>query len=956
MVQEPQFGLLGPLLVRRDDMVVPVAAGKQRVLVAALLLNQGSAMTPEELAEMLWPSGPPPSSQVTVRNYVKRLRRALGDSGRTLLTTQADGYLLRVPADCLDTSRFEAMIAQARQALRAGQHAQAAVGLRAALSLWRGRPLADVPCDHLVVQHVPRLEELRLQAVEGRIEADLHCGRQADVITELRALAGAEPLRERLHWLLMLALYREGRQADALAAFRNARRMLIDEIGVEPGAELRQLHERILAADPVPAEGMTIRPAAAPGPPVIPRQLPAALAHFIGREPELNRLDAMTSDTGGAAGTALIAVISGTAGTGKTVLAIQWAHRVASRFPDGQLCLNLRGFGPDAAPVSPGEGLGLFLEALQPSVPPPSGLNARMNLYRSLVAGKRLLVVLDNARDADQVRPLLPGSPGSMAVITSRDWLAGLSATDGAQLIKLDILAETEARALIAARVGPVRARREPDAVVEITELCGRLPLALAVAAAKAAARPALPLAQLAAEMQDPRDRLDALDAGDFAASARSVFSWSYACLTASSARMFRLLGLHPGPEAGVNAAASLAAVPARQARGMLDELARSNVVAETAAGRFAMHDLLRAYARERAEAEETAEQRHAATHRMLDYYLHAAHVMSLRLYPPRTPITLASPRPGVLPEDLGTYQQAWVWAEAEYPVLLGMVALAPDGGFPGHAWQLAWALETFLSRRGRWDELGDVQQLALHAARGEGDATGEAHARCGLGWTCVLQGRYDPGRVHLEAAADLFRLLGDASGEARARVRVGNAFWRQGRHAEARQSAEHALELFCACGDRAGQAGALNNIGLLHIQLGAYERGLDCCQQSLTMFCELGYRRGEANALDSLGEAYRRLGRTADAIACFRQSLSAFRELGDQANQAEILTHLAAARQADGNIRAARDCLRRALAILTELKHPDAAQVHAKLRELDPAPPARQHGQRAGDRAIVVP
>jgi DNA-binding SARP family transcriptional activator len=924
MAHGPQFGLLGPLLVCRGGVETHIPPGKQRVVVAALLLSGDQAMTPDELAELLWPSGPPPSGRVTVQNYVKRFRRALGDDERTLITLRADGYVLRVPAESLDASRFEVMTARAREGLRAGQHAQAAADLRAALALWRGRPLADVPCDYLVMRHVPRLEELRLQALEDRIEADLRCGQQAGLITELRALVAAEPLRERLHWLLVLALYREGRRADALAAFRQARRVLVDEIGVEPGAELRQLHERILAGEPVPVMGSS----------VIPHALPVALTHLVGREPELRRLDALASPASGPTEVTVIAAIGGTAGAGKTALATHWAHRVVSQFPDGQLYLNLRGFAPDAAPVSPAEGLGLFIESLQPSAPVPSGLSARVNLYRSLTAGKRLLIVLDNARDAEQVRSLLPGSPGSMVVITSRHWLGGLAVTEGAELIAVDVLGGPAANALIASRVGAARVAAEPDAVTEIVELCGRLPLALAVVAAKAAARPGLPLAKLAAELRDPGGRLDALDAGDPAASARSVLSWSYACLMAPEASMFRLAGMHPGPDAGVNALASLVGVSARRAVAMLGELERINVVTETADGRFTMHDLLRDYAHERAQAEETAEQRHAATARMLDYYLQSAHAMSLRLYPSRHAITLAPSQPGALKEDIDGYQEASAWAEAEYPALLGVITLAAHDGFPAHAWQLAWAWETFLSRRGRWDELGEIQRLGLDAARQGGDPVGQAHATCGLGWTFVLQGEYERGREQLEEAARLFGQLGDASGEARACIRAGNALWRQGRHAEARQSAERALGLFRICGDRAGQAGALNNIGMYHIHLGAYEDGLEHCQQGLAMFRELGYRRGEANVLDSLGEAFHRLGRTTDAIACFQQSLSAFRELGDRFYQAESLTHLAAVRQTDGDARAARDCLRQALAILTELNHPDAARVGARLRD----------------------
>ncbi len=932
---EPRFCLLGPLLVRQDEAVVPIAAGKQRVLLAALLLNPGRATSADELAELLWEAGPPASARDTVHNYVKRLRQALRDTDRTLVTTQPDGYLLRVGADEVDISRFEAMTARARQALRAGRCEQAASGLRGALSLWRGQPLADVPCDFLVVRHAPRLAEMRLQALEGRIEADLLCGRQSEVMIELQALAAAEPLRERLHALLMLALCRDGRRSDALAAFRHARRVLIDEVGVEPGADLQRLHRQILGGDPaLDADSANVR-AGTKVPPVVPRQLPTTVAHFVGRGPELNQLDTMAAAAGGPADAVMIAVIGGTAGVGKTALAVHWAHRAADRFPDGQLYVNLRGFGPGGAPMQSADGLGGFLEALQPGAAIPAGLDARAGLYRSMTAGKRLLVILDNARDADQVRPLLPGSPGSMVLITSRDRLAGLAATEGAPLLTLGVLGEAEARAMVVARAGPMRPAAEPFAVAEITELCGRLPLALAVAAARAAARPALSLAELAAELRDARDRLDALDAGEPAASARAVFSWSYRSLTEPATRMFRLLGLHPSADIGVSAAASLAGVSVGHARGMLDELARAHIAAEPAIGRFGMHDLLRVYARERVQADETQAERQAATRRMLDHYLHAAHAMSQLLNPPRGALPLAPREPGALGEDLRAYQEAWSWAEAEYRVLLEVVPLAAGTGFSRHAWQLAWALETFLSRRGRWHELAHIHRLALGAAAEAGDVTGQAHAHCGIGWTCVFQGGYDDGLRHLHQAARLFRQLGELSGEAQALFRVGQAFWRQGRHLEARRSAQRALDLYRMSGDRFGEAGALNNIGLCDIHLGAYEGGLDSCQRALAVFQELGYRRGEANALDSVGDAYHRLGRIPDALACYQRSLGAFRELGDRYNQAEILTHLAAAHQASGDDHAAGECLEEALAILTELKHRDADEVRARLRGL---------------------
>ena len=944
MALEPQFGLLGPLLVRRGEGTVPIPAGKQRVLLAALLLSPGRALPPDELADLLWEAGPPPSARGTIHNYVKRLRQALDDAGRTLVTTQADGYLLRIPPGEVDMARFEMVLAGARQALHAGRCEQAARELRDALSLWRGQPLADVPCDRLVVRHVPRLEELRWQALEARIEADLLCGRPSDVLPELLALVAAEPLRERLHGLLMLALYCDGRQSDALAAFRRARQVLIDEVGVEPGPGLRRLHQQILDGDP--ALGAAATAAAPPAPLVVPRQLPTAMAHFVGREPELSQLDAAAA--GGHPGAAVIAVLGGTAGVGKTALAVQWAHRAAERFADGQLYVNLRGFGPEDAPMTPAEGLADMVEALRPSARIPGGLDARAGLYRSLTAGKRLLVILDNARDADQVRPLLPGSPGCMALITSRDRLAGLAVTEGALLLTLEVLPEPEARALVVARAGAGRAAAQPRAVAQITRLCGRLPLALAIASARAAARPALPMAELAAELRNASDRLDALDAGEPASSARAVLSWSYGSLSPPAARLFRLLGLHPGPDIGVGAAASLAGVARDRGRRMLGELTRLHIAAEPAAGRFGLHDLLRAYALERAEADETAAERHAAVHRVLDYYLHTAHAMSRVLSAPRDAITPAPPQPGALREDLGGYQQAWSWAEAECPVLLAMVALAADAGFARHAWQLARALDAFLSRRGRWPELAHVQRLALGAARQAGDLTGQAHAHCGIGWTCVSQGSYDDGRGHLREAAELFRQVGDKTGEARACVRAGQAFWREGRLGEACRSAERALELYQAAGDRVGQAGALNNIGLYHLRLGTYERGLEYCRQALAAFRELGHHRGEANALDSLGDGYHRLGRASDAIACYQESLAAFRELGDRNNQAEILTHLAAAYQTSGDAHRARDCLEQALAILTELQHRNVAEVRARIADLA-AGPQRHAAPSAG-------
>jgi hypothetical protein len=391
---------------------------------------------------------------------------------------------------------------------------------------------------------------------------------------------------------------------------------------------------------------------------VVPRQLPVAARHFAGRAGALTVLAGLAAEAGGADGAGramVISVIEGTAGIGKTALAVHFAHQVAGDFPDGQLYVNLRGFDPAGPPMTPGEAVHIFLDALGVRAGQlPASLDAQVGLYRSLLAGRRMLVLLDNARDAGQVRPLLPASPGCLVLVTSRSQLTGLAAAEGAMPLALDLLTGEEAKELLAARLGGDRLAADPAAAQELTGLCARLPLALAIAAARAATQPALPLADLAAELRDAGGRLDALDAGDAAASVRAVFSWSYQQLDAAAARMFRLLGLHPGPAIGTPAAASLAGLPPRPARTVLTELTRAHLLAEPAPGRFAFHDLLRAYAAERAQADEGGTERHAAVHRMLDHYLHTACPAALLIHPTSQTMILAHISLGVMLEEQG--------------------------------------------------------------------------------------------------------------------------------------------------------------------------------------------------------------------------------------------------------------------------------------------------------------
>jgi DNA-binding SARP family transcriptional activator len=651
-----EFGLLGPLTVRRGGAEVPVPAGKQRVVLAALLLNANRSVPLDELAEALWGPRPPASARATMQNYVMRLRKSLGDSR---IATQPGGYLISADPEDLDVSRFETLLGSARAAARDRLWEQAADQARTALTLWRGEPLAGVDSELLALRERPRLAELRLQALETRIDADLNLGQAGEVVGELRHLAGAHPLREHFHGLLMLALYRDGRQGEALAAYQDARRVLIDELGTEPGTELRELHQRILTADPALDAPEIIRPATASRTTAVPRELPCGIRDFTGRETELAALSGLLDQQASedAPPTMVISAIGGTAGVGKTALALHWAHQMTDRFPDGQLYVNLRGYDP-GQPMPATDALAGFLRAFGvPGPDIPAEEDERAARYRSLLAGKRVLVVLDNAGDAGQVRPLLPGTPGCAVMVTSRDALAGLIARDGAARLDLDLLPLADAVSLLRALIGS-RVDADPQAATALATRCCRLPLALRVAAELAAARPQIPLADLSGELADQQQRLDVLDVGgDPRTAVRAVFSWSYRHLDPEAARAFRLAGLHPGADFDPCAVAALTATTAAQSRRLLEVLARGHLVQPTGAGRYGMHDLLRAYAAEQACAIDTGQQRQAALTGLLDYYSHAAAGAMDALHPaerqrrpqppaPARPVPPPPPRP----------------------------------------------------------------------------------------------------------------------------------------------------------------------------------------------------------------------------------------------------------------------------------------------------------------------
>jgi len=543
--------------------------------------------------------------------------------------------------------------------------------------------------------------------------------------------------------------------------------------------------------------------------------------------------------------------------------------------------------------------------------------------------------VLDNARDAAQVRPLLPGGPGCFVLVTSRSRLTSLVASEGASLVTVDLLSEADAGELMARRLDPRRVKDEPEAVGELIELCARLPIAISIAAARAAACPAFPLASLAAELRDAGSRLDALDAGDPGSSVRAVFSWSYEKLGPAAARMFRLLSVYAGPDISLPALASLAGLTRDQARRAVAELTGSHLLAEPAHGRFTCHDLLRAYAADQARDQDDGAERDAARHRLLDHYLHTGHAISRLLDPTLGTISLVPPRPGTLPEAPGDYGQAWAWAEAECQVLLAVASEAAATRYASYSWQILRVLEPFFFRRGLWHELAGAQQAALDAAQRAGDTAGQAHMHRGLGRLRAQLGSFEEGHAHLSRAIAGFRASGDRCDEARAHINMGVAFRAQGRYTDALGQAKQALLLYRAAGHRGGQAGALNNIGMYHIYLGSYQKAVAFCQRALTGFRELGNRSGAACALDSLGYAYHFLGRRTQAIACYRQSLDAFREHGDRLGQADSLVHLGESYQATGNAQDARRAWQSALSILNDLHHPAASQVRTRLMDL---------------------
>jgi len=912
-----EFRLLGPLGVSRDGALVPLGP-KHRTLLAALLLHANQLVTIGQLVDYLWGDRPPASALNLLRGYVSELRKVLGlarspDAPAPALLTLPPGYLLTLTTDQLDLHAFERGLGEARAALERGDAGSAAATLRAAASLWRGEALSDIDSDVLRQREGGRLEELRLAALEERIEAELRLGLHDELIAELTAHTSAHPTRERFRGQLMLALYRAGRQADALEEYRTARRILVGELGIEPGAALRRLEQAILAADPaLDLDQSDDVPA--------PWQVRPDIGDFTGRAKALATVRGLLEQDG-ASTAVVISAIAGKGGVGKTTLAVHVAHQLRDRFPDGQLYVNLQ--GAEAEPVPAGTVLARFLRALgTDDAAIPGDVEERTAAYRARIAGRRLLVVLDNAADEAQVRPLLPASPTCAVLITSRSRLPGL---ESAHALELDVLDDPQAIELFAKIVGPERAFQERAAAEEIVRLCGRLPLALRIAAAKLAAKPHWPLARLAGRLRDEHTRLNELSAGDL--EVRASLALSYDGASASEQRAFRYLGLLPEQDFGSWVLAPILDCPAADADDLIERLVDQQLL-ETAgrdgAGqlRYRFHDLLRTYARERLRAEEPAQARQAALERFLRTYLvlvRTAGALSnpsgFHLYDDAD--VGANVDPALL-ESVQADSIAWFAAEQA-----GMYAAAEQAHAAG-LWQLTWAIthtsDDFFESRPVWEDRLRAVELALDAARRAGHRSAEAISMWQLGVTYSGAGRAAGAMRWLEPCVALFTELGDRRRQAYALRALADLYRAQGRLAEASARLHDCLAAFESLGDLRGVGYTLGSIALIARNEGRTAEAIAGFERCLAIFQEAGDRIIVAEVQRRLGDFHQERGEWRAALDHFGRCLPVFAELGDRENAGFVHRSLGSVRADQAQFDAAHRHLSEALAISTQL------------------------------------
>jgi DNA-binding SARP family transcriptional activator/tetratricopeptide (TPR) repeat protein len=906
-----QVRLLGPVDVVIDGEARAVNGLRRKAVLAVLALHRGEIVSVDRLIDVVWGGDAPTAPVNTLQSNVSYLRGVLGSKASIL--SRRPGYVLELGGDGTDVEVAERLIDLGE---RSSDPRARARHVQAALDLWRGPSLVDVARLTGLAEPAQRLDRLLRRARRLLIESRVALGEHTGVISDLERLAREDEFDEQVHRQLILALYGAGRQAEALAVYDRLRRKLADELGLDPSRALRDLELAVLRQDPA------LDAPASAGPPVdvrpVPAQLPANVHAFTGRTQELSDLDRLLTGAAPQAPAAVISAIAGTAGVGKTALAVRWAHHIRDRFPDGQLYADLRGYDPQL-PMTAGDVLAGFLHALGMAAPEiPLEVDARAAAYRTLLDGRRILVVLDNAASVEQVRPLLPGTSSCLVVVTSRDSLAGLVARHGAHRLEVGLLPPQDAVALLAALIGS-RVEAEPEAAAELAAQCAGLPLALRVAAELAAARPAVPLAKIVAELSDQHRRLDLLDAaGDAGTAVRRVFSWSYAHLPATAARAFRLVSLHPGADLDPYAAAALLDTDRDDAERSLDQLARAHLVQRVGAGRYGMHDLLRVYAAGLAAVADSPAKRHAATTRLLDHYLATAAAAMDQLHPAEAHRRPRIPPPATPVPPMTGLDVARAWLQAESGCLVAAAAHAAAHGWPEHAVRFSTTLFSYL------DAGHSAEALAIHAhardaAAQTDDSAGQALALNGLGAVHWRLGRYRQAGEVWGEALDLFRRSGDREGEARVLANLGIVEDRLGRYASAADHQRQALALFRSLGERMGEARVLTNLGEVEVRRGRYRPAADALQEAVALCRQAGDQYGEAGALTTLGECETRLRRHGPAAEHLRRALALFRQLDDRPGEAWALTTLGTVHRNLGEPGAAAEHHGRALALFDE-------------------------------------
>ncbi|MFI6936638.1 BTAD domain-containing putative transcriptional regulator [Streptomyces sp. NPDC050287] len=959
-----RFGVLGPVRAWRGEEPLSTGSPQQRALLAALLLREGRTATAAELIDALWGEEPPSQALAALRTYASRLRKVL-DAG--VLVSESGGYAVRgLPEGALDLTAAQELATEAEKARSAGDLCHARDVLGRALALWDGEALAGVPGPYAEAQRV-RLEEWRLQLLESRLDMDLEQGCHAEAVSELTALTAAHPLRERLRELLMLALYRSGRQAEALAVYTDTRRLLADELGVDPRPGLRELQQRILQADPGLAEPSAPRaePAAAP---VRPAQLPATVPDFTGRSAFVSELGEVLASAEGRV--MAVSALAGIGGVGKTTLAVHVAHQARGAFPDGQLYVDLQGAGARAA--EPETVLGSFLRALgtaDSSI--PDSLEERSALFRSVLDGRRVLVLLDNARDAAQVRPLLPGTEGCAALITSRVRMVGLA---GAHLVDLDVMSPDEALSLFTKIVGEERVASEREAALDVVAACGFLPLAIRIAASRLAARRTWTVSVLAAKLADERRRLDELQAGDLAV--KATFELGYGALEPSQARAFRLLGLADGPDISLAAAAAVLDLPAEDTEDLLESLVDTSLLESAAPGRYRYHDLVRLYARACAERDEwPPSERAAAMSRLLDFYLATAAGVYAIERPGDRLVDHLEPTgyPGLEFTDRHSAQD-WLYAEA----ICLLACVRQCAGRPStlvRAIDLLWAAhdlsesganskdyeataETLLEAsrllalpraearalmtlvnvhhvRGRFEQADQEAERAILLAQETQDLLPISWARNARGIMALYQSRHDDGEEHLSQAIQYFRVLGDRPGEAAALCNLSRIHLATGRTKSAVALAQEGIDIYDAMGNSMRGANGRYALGLALTQRGELDSATDSLQAALEVFRDSRQRLWEGMSLFRLAEVDLAARRPAQAAANAEMALTVLRGIGGEWRRGNVLTVLGRALSRIGQSGRAQVCWQEAMNIYDELGSPEAAEVRALLSPL---------------------